>query len=122
MQYFLLVTIIYPLQQLVAEAFDNQRIHSLFPVDLAHELLEVVVDVLEDKQQLLVRVNDLFELHNIGMVELLEDRYLANRSARYSFLLAFQSNFLEGDVLILARLAEGLGVFSLVYDSVGALT
>ena len=49
------------------------------------------------------------------MLELLEDGDLANRRARYSFVLVLQSNLLQGHDLV------GLLLATLVHLAVGAL-
>lgn len=80
-----------------------------------HVLLQVEVEVLHDKVELVaVCVDDVEETDNVRVVHLLEERDLADRGARDALILGFQADLLESND------AAGMGqVARLVDNSVG---
>lgn len=94
MQYFLLMAVGDPFEQLIGETLDNERIHAYFLTEIPHELLKVIVQMLERQDQFSIRVDDLLQAYNIDMAELFEDGNLTNGSRGNSLLLGLESYLL----------------------------
>jgi len=67
--------------------FNKHGLHAFVSVDLAHKFLQVPVNILENKQQFFIRVDNLFELYNIWMIKFLQYRNFPNGSTGNSLLL-----------------------------------
>lgn len=103
------------LEHLEHIALDHVRRHAPSSVVAVHVLLEVVLEVLEDEVKLVLAVNDIHQLDNIGVLELLEQGDLANGSRGNALILGIKPDLLQGD--------DGLRllVAGLVHDTVCAL-
>lgn len=67
-------------EKLVHEAPDRIRFEGTAVAMRVHVFLEVPFTVLEDKDELCFRVDDVVQTHNVDVLELLHERDLANRS------------------------------------------
>ena len=63
------------------------------------KLFQVEVEVLEDECQFLFCMNHVVKPDDIVMLQLLEDRYLADRSARDALILSLQADLLQSNKL-----------------------
>ena len=82
-----------------------------------HDVLEVpAVQELKDQGELLVRVDDIVETHNVRVAQLFEQRNLAHGGHGHTLGLIVESDLLECDELLALR------VLRLVDDPVGALS
>lgn len=79
---------------------------------LVHVLLQVLVEVLEHKRQLLLGVDHVVEALDRGRVELLQDRDLADRRAGHALVLRLEADALQRDDFV------RLQVTCLVHDPV----
>ena len=79
---------------------------------LVHVLLQVLVEVLEHKRQLLLRVDHVVEALDGGRMELLQDRDLADRRAGHALVLRLEADALQRDDFV------RLQVTCLVHDPV----
>lgn len=69
-----------------------------------HVLLQIHVQVLEDKVELVaVGVDDVEEAHDVGVVHFLEKRDLANGSGRDTFIFGFEADLLESNNALIGR-------------------
>lgn len=84
------------LEHLEEIGLDQIEGHAILVGVQLHVLLEVQVEVLEDKEELVVGVDDVQQLDDIQVVELLEQRDLANGRARHSVRLRVQPDALQG--------------------------
>ena len=100
MQNFFLMAMGDASDELIGEALDNKRIHALFFAEIVHELLEVVLQILEHQHQLSVGVDHLAEGNDIGVAELFEDGDFADGGRGNAFFLGLESDFLEGVDLV----------------------
>ena len=83
-------------EELVHERLDDLWFElPAIPVRV-HELLEVLVHVLEDEHELVLGVNHVVEADNVLVLELLHKRDFADRSAGCA-LFAVEVDFFEGD-------------------------
>mmetsp|Transcript_19614 Transcript_19614/g.42331 ORF Transcript_19614/g.42331 Transcript_19614/m.42331 type:complete len:213 (-) Transcript_19614:268-906(-) len=73
-------------QQLVERRLDHA---GLEPVLRVQKLLQVLVQVLEDERQLLLRVDHVVQPDNVWVLQLLQDGDLANGSTRNALILCF---------------------------------
>lgn len=80
---------------------------------VVHVPLQVEVEVLKHEVQRAVVVHDILELHNVGVLELLQQADLPDRRRRYTLVLVLQPDLLKRDeraVLAVPRLVHlGLG-------------
>ena len=83
---------------------------------LVQQLLEVLVEELEDQGELLVGVEHIDQPHDVGVLQLFQQRNLPNGSTWNSLILRLKSDGLEG--VDLSR----VDVPGLVDDSVGSFT
>ena len=84
-QYLLGVAVGEAAQQLEEEQAYVAHAHDVGAV--VHVLLEVALEVLEDERERLVRVDDVVQRDDVGVLELLEQRDLAYRRARRALLV-----------------------------------
>ena len=78
MQYFLIMTMSNPSQQLVREALDDHRIHALFLAIVSHKFFEVIFQILKHQDELAISMDDFSKSYYVGMGQFLENRYLTN--------------------------------------------
>ena len=103
------------LKDLVEEALCLLLGEWLIPV-LSHVLFQVKLQVLEDKIELLLGINDLLQFDDVWMFKSFEEGDFSDGSRRHSIILFLQSDFLQGHDL--ARLQ----VLALIHDTISALT
>jgi hypothetical protein len=80
------MTMIDPLQQLVTKALNkwqkrylnNHWVHTNLFAKISHVLFEVILQILKDKNQFTIGMNDLPQMNNVDMTELLENGNLTN--------------------------------------------
>ena len=111
-----LVTVLSTLEQLVKGAAHRVGIHggSL----LVQVLLQVLVEVLKDQEEAVLRqtVNDIQQLHDVVvLLEFLQHSNLSDRCARNPIVAVVNLDLFDGDDVSSSQ------VFSLIDDSVGAL-
>lgn len=58
MEYFLFVAVVYAFEELVGEAFDDERVHTFLFGEVAHKFLKVVFQILENEDKLAIRMDD----------------------------------------------------------------
>ena len=80
------------LQYLIREALD--LVQRQGPSDVPHVLLEVVLTVLENKIQLVFRINNFFEFDNVRVLQTFEERDFSNCRAWHAIVLFLESNLL----------------------------
>jgi hypothetical protein len=81
-------------EELVHEAPDCIRIKGTAVAMGIHVFLEVSFTVLEDKDELRFRVDDVVQTHDVDVLELLHEGDLANRS-RWRSLFSVEVNLFE---------------------------
>ena len=94
MQHSILVAKCCAHEKLVHEAPDRIRIEGTTIAMRIHIFLEVPFTVLEDKDELRFRVDDVVQTHNVDVLELLHERDLANRS-RWCTLFSIEVDLFE---------------------------
>lgn len=77
------------LEQLEHEMLDGRHV-NVTRIGI-QKLLQIRVQILKHKCQLLLCMNDVIQSHNVGMFQLLQQRYLPDRRTWNSFLLILQS-------------------------------
>mmetsp|Transcript_18188 Transcript_18188/g.51805 ORF Transcript_18188/g.51805 Transcript_18188/m.51805 type:complete len:352 (-) Transcript_18188:40-1095(-) len=100
--------------ELERHRLDDLRVQVL-PAEPAHVLLQVLLHELENKHELLSRAKDVQQLDYVLVVELPQQRDLADGGAWDALLLRVQLHLLHGDVLAVAH------VLGLVDPAVGPL-
>eukprot|EP00669_Euglena_mutabilis_P008397 TRINITY_DN3463_c0_g1_i1.p3 TRINITY_DN3463_c0_g1~~TRINITY_DN3463_c0_g1_i1.p3 ORF type:complete len:160 (+),score=37.10 TRINITY_DN3463_c0_g1_i1:977-1456(+) len=93
----LVVAVLDALEELLEEM--PHRLGVEVPAVQVQELLEVLVRVLEHEGELLLVVDDVQKLHNVGVLQLLQQRDLPDGRAWNALLLAVQGDAFEGDQL-----------------------
>ena len=83
---------------------------------LLHVLFKVELEVLEDQVKLVLAVDNLLQLDNVGVAEALEEANLANGGGRHTIIFLLQSNLLKCDYLARYQIA------ALVHNTVGTLS
>ena len=69
MKDFFLMAMANAFEQLIGEAFDDERVHAFFLAEIVHKLLEVVFQVFKDKDQLSIGVDHFSQVYDVDMVE-----------------------------------------------------
>ena len=87
-------------EELVGEPLDDAGIQSLLPAEATHVLLEIVLEVFEDQDQLAVGVDDLAERDDVGVRQLLEDRYFPDGSGGDALFFRLEADLLEREDLV----------------------
>ena len=67
MKNFLVVAVADASEQLVGEALHDHRVHPFFFAVVAHKLLQVVLEVLEDQDEFAVGMDDFSQPHHVGV-------------------------------------------------------
>ena len=91
------MTVTNALQELVGKTFDNQRIQAFFFAEIVHKLFQIVIEILKNEDKFFIGVDNLTQRDDVDVVELLQDRDLADGGRGNALLLRLQPNFLEGE-------------------------
>jgi hypothetical protein len=107
------------LKQLVHEGFDLELLagRPLF-VEI---FFEIKVKELENQVQFIFAVDNVFELHNVWVSQLLEERNLSNGCRRNALIGVLEPNFLKSDDLVCFPVAsfedDAIGAFAKFFMS-----
>ena len=67
--------------------------------NMPHVLLQIIVAVFEDEVELVLRVDNFFQLNDVGVLQALQEGDLADGSARNAVVFFLELDFLESDNL-----------------------
>ena len=84
-------------EKLIREALDDHGVHAFFFAEVVHVFLEIVLEILKDEDKFFIGVDNLTQRDDVDVVELLQDRDLADGGRGNALLLRLQPNFLEGE-------------------------
>lgn len=99
MQDFLFVAVADSLQQLVGEALHDQRVHALLLAEVVHVLLQIVLQIFKNQDEFAIGVDHLPQVHDVHVVQLLQDGDLADSRGGDALLLRLQPDLLEREYL-----------------------
>lgn len=82
--------------ELIGEALDYKRVHALLFAEIVHELLEVVLQILKDKHQLSIGMDDLSKIDDVRVIEFFEDGDFSDGGGWNAFFLGLEPDLFEG--------------------------